>query len=56
MVGGGAQVVWAGVGRKIAGVGDHEMAMVRDAVAQQRAERLHLTKLESIKPYSHHSF
>jgi hypothetical protein len=38
-IGGRTQVVWAGVGRKIAGVGDHEMAMVRDAVAQSRADR-----------------
>lgn len=54
-IGGRTQVVWAGVGRKIAGLGDYEMAMVRDQVAEARAGRLHLRKLESIKPYSRHA-
>lgn len=52
---GRAKVVWAGVGRKEAGVDDFQMAAIRDKVAHARAERLQLQKLESIKPYSWHA-
>jgi hypothetical protein len=48
------QVVWAGVGKKIGSIGEHEMGCVREAVSQHRAEKHRLKKLESIKPYSAH--
>ena len=49
-------VVWAGVGRRVAGVGPAEMDAIRTKVADARAERLNADKLASIKPYSRHGF
>jgi hypothetical protein len=49
-------VVWAGVGRRTAGVGPTEMDTIRTKVADARAERLNAAKLASIKPYSRHGF
>jgi hypothetical protein len=53
---GSSQVVWAGVGRRSAGVGEGEMAVIREAVVDSRAERLRISRLRSIKPYSAHGW
>jgi hypothetical protein len=53
---GSSQVVWAGVGRRSAGVGEGEMAVIREAVADSRAARLRVSRLRSIKPYSAHGW
>jgi len=44
--------VGVGVGKGV--VGESEMAQVRRAVCDARAERLQIDKLSSIKPYSRH--
>ena len=53
---GSSSVVWAGVGRRSAGVGEGEMAVIREAVVDSRAERLRISRLRSIKPYSSHGW
>ena len=53
---GSSSVVWAGVGRRSAGVGEGEMAVIREAVVDSRAERLRISRLRSIKPYSAHGW
>ena len=53
---GSSSVVWAGVGRRSAGVGEGEMAVIREAVVDSRAERLRISRLRSIKPYSKHGW
>ena len=53
---GSSKVVWAGVGRASAGVGDGEMGVIREAIAQDRAKRLNIEKLGGIKPYSAHGW
>jgi len=53
---GSSQVVWAGVGRRSAGVGEGEMAVIREAVVDSRATRLRVSRLRSIKPYSAHGW
>ena len=53
---GTSNVVWAGVGRLSAGVGDGEMGVIREAIAQERSKRLNIEKLQSIKPYSAHGW
>jgi len=53
---GDSKVVWAGVGRRSAGLGNAEMNEVREAVATARASRLQLDKLQSPKPYSKHGY
>eukprot|EP00397_Hematodinium_sp_SG-2012_P055239 GEMP01067255.1.p1 GENE.GEMP01067255.1~~GEMP01067255.1.p1 ORF type:complete len:236 (+),score=65.53 GEMP01067255.1:94-801(+) len=45
-------VVWAGVSK----LPPSDMTMVRREVASERARRLDLDKLGSIKPYSHHGY
>lgn len=45
-------LVWVGVGT--GPIGEKEMTEVREAVVSARAERLHLQKLGSEKPYSRH--
>mmetsp|Transcript_67021 Transcript_67021/g.119228 ORF Transcript_67021/g.119228 Transcript_67021/m.119228 type:complete len:264 (+) Transcript_67021:131-922(+) len=52
--GASAHVVWAGVGGS--GLGEAEMAQVRRAVCDSRANRLQIEKLSSIKPYSRHGY
>ena len=41
---------------KDAGVGEGEMAVIREAVVDSRAERLRISRLRSIKPYSKHGW
>ena len=53
---GSSHVVWAGIGRRSAGVGEGEMAVIRESVVHERAKRMHIGKLGSIKPYSRHGF
>ena len=53
---GRSRVVWAGIGRRVAGVGEGEMAVIRQAVVDDRASRLRIEKLSSIKPYSAHGW
>ena len=53
---GTSKVVWAGIGRRSAGVGEGEMAVIREAVVDSRAERLRISRLRSIKPYSAHGW
>ena len=53
---GTSNVVWAGVGRLSAGIGDGEMGVIREAIAQERSKRLNVEKLQSIKPYSAHGW
>eukprot|EP00931_Biecheleriopsis_adriatica_P071565 TRINITY_DN4543_c0_g3_i1.p1 TRINITY_DN4543_c0_g3~~TRINITY_DN4543_c0_g3_i1.p1 ORF type:complete len:214 (-),score=30.22 TRINITY_DN4543_c0_g3_i1:266-907(-) len=48
-----SELVWAGIG--YGDVGEAEMAEVRQAVVDARAERLRIEKLNGIKPYSHHT-
>ena len=43
-------------GRRSAGVGEGEMAVIREAVVDSRAERLRISRLRSIKPYSKHGW
>eukprot|EP00927_Polykrikos_kofoidii_P046451 TRINITY_DN40695_c0_g1_i1.p1 TRINITY_DN40695_c0_g1~~TRINITY_DN40695_c0_g1_i1.p1 ORF type:complete len:248 (-),score=29.50 TRINITY_DN40695_c0_g1_i1:266-1009(-) len=50
--GSSGHVVWVGMGR--ANVGEKEMAQVRQAVCDARAQRLQVEKLQSEKPYSRH--
>jgi len=50
---GSAALVWVGVGS--GPVGEAQMARVRQAVVDARAERLSLEKLSSEKPYSRHT-
>ena len=45
---GSSHVVWAGVGRRSAGVAEGEMAYMRQAVVDARATRLSAQKLSSI--------
>ena len=51
---GSSRVVWAGVGSRVAGVGDGEMARIRAAIVDERSYRNNVAKLEGIKPYSRH--
>jgi hypothetical protein len=48
--------VWAGVGQRVAGVGDVEMTAIREAIVEDRSKRLQIQKLSGIKPYSRHGF
>lgn len=54
--GGSSRVVWAGVGRRIAGLGEAEIATVTQSVAADRSARLRVTQLSGIKPYSRHGY
>ncbi|KAH8067859.1 hypothetical protein JL720_12359 [Aureococcus anophagefferens] len=53
---GSSRVVWAGIGRRNAGVGEGEMAVIRQAVVDDRSSRLRVEKLAGIKPYSAHGW
>ena len=53
---GSSRVVWAGIGRRVAGVGEGEMAVLRQAVVDDRAARNRVEKLSGIKPYSAHGW
>lgn len=50
--GSSGRLVWVGIGS--GPVGQEEMAQVRQAVVEARAERLRIDKLGSAKPYSRH--
>lgn len=47
-------LVWVGVSGGAGGLGEAQMAEVRQAVASARADRLQARKLADIKPYSRH--
>lgn len=49
-------MVWAGVGQRVAGVGEGEMMAIREAIVEDRSKRLQIQKLSGIKPYSAHGF
>lgn len=53
---GSSKVVWAGVGQRVAGVGDIEMTAIREAIVEDRSKRLQVQKLSGVKPYSKHGF
>jgi hypothetical protein len=53
---GSSRVVWAGVGQQIAGIGENEMGVIRQAIVDDRSKRLHVQKLSGIKPYSAHGW
>lgn len=53
---GSSRVVWAGVGKASAGIGDGEIGVMRQAIVDARSRRLNIEKLGGVKPYSAHGY